>query len=91
MRLVEMNSADLFIVTPPHIAGSEPITFEVRRGQDGRLWCTCAEFEEMVASDAAYACDHIYAVHHSNYGDLGHGPSSPLWPLLLVWPLRQDH
>jgi hypothetical protein len=74
MHLAEMLSADHFVVTPPHVAGGEPVRFEVRRGQDNRLWCTCAEFEELVATDPAYACDHIYAVHYSHFGHLGSGP-----------------
>ena len=73
MGLVEMRAADHFVVTPPARLG-ESVAFDVTRSADGRLSCTCAEFEEMVVADPQYACDHIYAVHHGNFGDLGAGP-----------------
>src|SRR5262245_33081785 len=40
-------------------------SFEVWRDENGRVHCSCAEFERLWADDPAFRCEHILAVKHS--------------------------
>src|SRR5262245_63197375 len=39
--------------------------YEVWRDENGRVRCSCAEFERLWAGDQAFRCEHILAVKHS--------------------------
>jgi hypothetical protein len=40
-------------------------SYEVWRDENGRVHCSCAEFERLWAEDPAFRCEHILAVKHS--------------------------
>lgn len=40
-------------------------SYEVWRDENGRVRCSCAEFERLWAGDPAFRCEHILAVKHS--------------------------
>ena len=40
-------------------------SYEVWRDENGRVRCSCAEFERLWAGDQSYRCEHILAVKHS--------------------------
>jgi hypothetical protein len=40
-------------------------SYEVWRDENGRVHCSCAEFERLWADDPAFRCEHILAVKHS--------------------------
>src|SRR5262245_21913158 len=40
-------------------------SYEVWRDENGRVRCSCAEFERLWAGDQAFRCEHILAVKHS--------------------------
>ncbi len=63
MGLVEREGAR-FRVTTPSLRGKRN-TYEVWRDEAGRVRCSCLEFEEQTAADAAFRCEHILAVKHS--------------------------
>ncbi len=55
------REGDRFRVTTPAPRGKQ-VTYEVWRDETGRVRCTCPEFEEQMAQDAAFRCEHILAV-----------------------------
>ena len=63
MQLVT-REGDVFKVQSPSVVGKKKI-FEVSRNDSGKVICTCEEFEQEVASDIHYRCEHILAVKHS--------------------------
>lgn len=40
-------------------------SYEIRRDENGRVCCSCAEFERMSAGAPAFRCEHILAVKYS--------------------------
>jgi hypothetical protein len=40
-------------------------SYEVWRDENGRVRCSCPEFEQLSAGDQAFRCEHILAVKHS--------------------------
>lgn len=58
------RSGDRFQVQTPSLRGRRA-SYEVWRDETGKIRCSCLEFEEGAATDAAYRCEHILAVKHS--------------------------
>ncbi|MFN2454243.1 MAG: Rad52/Rad22 family DNA repair protein [Pyrinomonadaceae bacterium] len=58
------REGDYFRVATPTLRGRKT-SYEVRRDDTGRVRCTCLEYEESSADDAAFRCEHILAVKHS--------------------------
>ncbi|HEX8733895.1 MAG TPA: Rad52/Rad22 family DNA repair protein [Pyrinomonadaceae bacterium] len=58
------REGDRFRVSTPSLRGRQT-SFEVWRDNTGKIRCTCLEFEESVASDAGFRCEHILAVKYS--------------------------
>ena len=63
MGLVNREN-DRFRVSTPSLRGRQT-SFEVWRDATGKIRCNCLEFEESVASDAGFRCEHILAVKYS--------------------------
>ncbi|HEX8070639.1 MAG TPA: Rad52/Rad22 family DNA repair protein [Pyrinomonadaceae bacterium] len=63
MGLVQ-REGDRFRVTTPSLRGKRN-SYEVWRDEAGKVRCSCLEFEEQTAQDAAFRCEHILAVKHS--------------------------
>jgi hypothetical protein len=55
---------DRFRVTSPGLRGRS-VAYEVWRDANGRVRCSCLEFEEMFAEDGSFRCEHILAVKYS--------------------------
>jgi hypothetical protein len=49
---------------------------EVWRDENGRVRCSCAEFQRLYADDPAFRCEHILAVKHSLAANGATGPAS---------------
>jgi hypothetical protein len=58
------REGDRFRVTTPSLRGRRS-SYEVWRDEAGKVRCTCLEFEEHSAQDAAFRCEHILAVKHA--------------------------
>ncbi len=58
------READKFLVSTPSLRGKQT-SYEVRRDETGKIRCNCLEFEESVATDAAFRCEHILAVKYA--------------------------
>jgi hypothetical protein len=58
------REGDRFRVTTPTLRGRRA-SYEVWRDEEGRVRCTCLEFEEQTATDPRYRCEHILAVKHA--------------------------
>src|SRR5918998_1229404 len=58
------REGDRFRVTTPSLRGKRS-SYEVWRDDAGKVRCSCLEFEEQSAEDAAFRCEHILAVKHS--------------------------
>lgn len=58
------REGDRFLVTTPTLRGKRA-SYEVWRDAQGKIRCTCLEFEEQSADDQAFRCEHILAVKHS--------------------------
>jgi pyruvate/2-oxoglutarate dehydrogenase complex dihydrolipoamide acyltransferase (E2) component len=41
---------------------NDKVTYDVWRGEDGRVKCSCARFKKWSASDATFRCEHIWSV-----------------------------
>lgn len=63
MGLVNRDG-DRFRVSTPSLRGRQT-SFEVWRDASGKIRCNCLEFEESVAGDASFRCEHILAVKYS--------------------------
>jgi hypothetical protein len=55
---------DRFRVLTPTLRGRKQ-SYEVWRDDAGKVRCSCLEFEEQVATDPSFRCEHILAVKHS--------------------------
>jgi hypothetical protein len=58
------REGDRFRVATPSLRG-RTANYEVWRDETGRVCCSCLEFEEHVADDTTFRCEHILAVKHS--------------------------
>jgi hypothetical protein len=58
------REGDRFRVTTPTLRGKRQ-SYEVWRDEAGRVRCSCLEFEEGVAHEPAFRCEHVLAVKHS--------------------------
>ena len=58
------REGDRFRVTTPSLRGKRT-AYEVWRDDQGRVRCSCLEFEELSAEDQTFRCEHILAVKHS--------------------------
>lgn len=63
MGLVK-REGDRFRVTTPTLRGRRS-SYEVWRDEAGRVRCSCLEFEEQVAEQPNFRCEHILAVKHA--------------------------
>jgi hypothetical protein len=63
MGLVTREGSRYFVKTA--VARGRQESYEVWRDENGRVRCSCAEFERMWADDPAFRCEHILAVKHS--------------------------
>ncbi|CAN5505615.1 hypothetical protein BH10ACI1_BH10ACI1_04230 [soil metagenome] len=60
MGLVNRDG-DKFRVSTPSLRGRQT-SYDVWRGQDGKIRCNCLEFEEAAVTDSGFRCEHILAV-----------------------------
>ena len=58
------REGDRFRVLTPTLRGRKQ-SYEVWRDETGKVRCSCLEFEEQVASDPHFRCEHVLAVKHS--------------------------
>src|SRR5919199_5472511 len=58
------REGDRFRVATPTLRGRKT-SYEVWRDDTGKVRCSCLEFEEQVAQDPTFRCEHILAVKHS--------------------------
>src|SRR5215471_4673225 len=63
MGLVTREGSRYFVKTAAARGRQEG--YEVWRDENGRVRCSCAEFERLWADDPAFRCEHILAVKHS--------------------------
>src|SRR5262247_1599160 len=63
MGLVTREGSRYFVKTAA--ARGRQDSYEVWRDENGRVRCSCAEFERLWAGDQSYRCEHILAVKHS--------------------------
>lgn len=63
MNLVT-REGDRFKVGTPGLRNRQQF-YEVWRDDNAKVRCTCLEFEETIAGDSAFRCEHILAVKHS--------------------------
>ncbi|MBO0726031.1 MAG: hypothetical protein J2P52_10560 [Blastocatellia bacterium] len=63
MGLVTREGSRYFVKTAAARGRQE--SYEVWRDENGRVRCSCAEFERLWAEDPAFRCEHILAVKHS--------------------------
>src|SRR5215470_11847860 len=63
MGLVTREGSRYFVKTAAARGRQE--SYEVWRDENGRVRCSCAEFERLGADDQAFRCEHILAVKHS--------------------------
>src|SRR5215472_10214836 len=58
MGLVQRDYDGFNVVLP----GIKKETFRIWRGEDGRVMCNCAEFQERFEKEPRFRCEHIFAV-----------------------------
>ncbi|HEX8706877.1 MAG TPA: Rad52/Rad22 family DNA repair protein [Pyrinomonadaceae bacterium] len=58
------REGDRFRVATPSLRG-RTASYEVWRDDAGKVRCSCLEYEEHAAEEAAFRCEHILAVKHS--------------------------
>jgi hypothetical protein len=63
MGLVTREGSRYFVKTAAARGRQE--SYEVWRDENGRVRCSCPEFERLSAGDQAFRCEHILAVKHS--------------------------
>ena len=56
------REGDHFTVTVPSLRTKHPDVYEVSRDAQGRVRCTCLQFESESKADPNFRCEHIYAV-----------------------------
>ena len=68
-------------------------SYEVWRDENGRVRCSCAEFERLWAGDQAFRCEHILAVKHSLAANVATNAANAERNVLVESaeaPLRED-
>ena len=92
MGLVTREGSRYFVKTAAARGREE--SYEVWRDENGRVRCSCAEFERLCPGDQSFRCEHILAVKHSladqtsvavsgelgNYARRTFSPRGPLGP-----------
>jgi hypothetical protein len=63
MGLVKREGSRYFVKSAA--LGGRQESYEVWRDENGRVRCSCAEFERQSPDDAAFRCEHILAVKYS--------------------------
>src|SRR5215470_2106596 len=63
MGVVTREGSRYFVKTAAGRGRQE--SYEVWRDENGRVRCSCSEFERLWAGDPAFRCEHIMAVKHS--------------------------
>jgi len=58
------REGDKFLVSTPSLRGKQT-SYEVWRGEAGKIRCNCLEFEEATVTDSAFRCEHILAVKYA--------------------------
>ena len=58
------REGDRFRVATPGLRNKQQ-SYEVWRDENAKVRCTCLEFEEGIAENAAFRCEHILAVKFS--------------------------
>ncbi|HEV2915535.1 MAG TPA: Rad52/Rad22 family DNA repair protein [Pyrinomonadaceae bacterium] len=58
------REGDRFRVATPTLRGRKS-SYEVWRDEQGKVRCSCLEYEEQATTDATFRCEHILAVKHS--------------------------
>jgi len=58
MGLIERDYEGFTVISP----GIKKESFRIWRDEEGRVRCTCPEFEEKAAQEARFRCEHILAV-----------------------------
>ena len=56
------REGDHFTVTVPSLRTKRPDVYAVRRDAEGRVRCTCPQFETESKSDPKFRCEHVHAV-----------------------------
>lgn len=92
MNLVT-REGDRFRVGTPGLRNRQQF-YEVWRDDSAKVRCNCLEFEENVAADAAFRCEHILAVKHSllarNTEPTANQPA-PLKPVIPMVTAETQH
>lgn len=60
MGLVKRDG-DVFTVSTPSLRGHQT-NYKVGRNSNGKIYCTCLEFEDEERRDPSFRCEHILAV-----------------------------
>ncbi len=58
------REGDRFRITGTSLRGQQQ-SYEIWRDETGKVRCSCPEFKEQIAQDAAFRCEHILAVKYS--------------------------
>lgn len=61
-RNLVKREGDHFTVTVPSLRTKRPDVYEVSRDEQGRVRCTCLQFESESKANPNFRCEHIYAV-----------------------------
>src|SRR5215470_6817494 len=91
MGLVTREGSRYFVKTAAARGRQE--SYEVWRDENGRVRCSCPEFERLLADDQGFRCEHILAVKHSLAANVAPNASSEernALPESAGAPLRED-
>ncbi|HEU0177451.1 MAG TPA: Rad52/Rad22 family DNA repair protein [Blastocatellia bacterium] len=91
MGLVMREGSRYFVKTAAARGRQE--SYEIWRDENGRVRCSCAEFERLWAGDPAFRCEHIMAVKHSlaaNVTASAAGAEKNALSEPVVSPLREE-
>jgi hypothetical protein len=91
MGLVTREGSRYFVKTASARGRQE--SYEVWRDENGRVRCSCPEFERLSAGDQAFRCEHILAVKHSLAANVAPNAASAernATPGSAGAPLRED-
>src|SRR2546422_10316436 len=90
-KLVTREGSRYFVKTAA--ARGRQDSYEVWRDENGRVRCSCAEFERLWEGDQAFRCEHILAVKHSLAANVAADAASAdksVPAAAAEAPLRQD-
>ena len=85
LKLAELADCDLVIEAATENAGIKKETFRVWRDEEGRVRCSCADYEAQVEAEPRYRCEHILAVkfHLEPPDEVPHEATAEAEPLTL--------